>query len=305
MMIKITKNVEEANLITHGGTFHADEVMATVILAKILGDVVVYRASKMPEKVRDDVIVYDIGYGQFDHHQRGGNGYRENDIPYAACGLIWKEFGYHLVKEHDNAYFIWKTMDVDLIQGIDAVDTGTLPKTSYRAYPMSVPQSIFNFNPAWDSEEPADEAFLKAASFAEMVFDKTLEKVIARARAKEIVEEAIAKAEGNIMVMERFAPWQKYIFTSQNEKAKEIQFVVFPSNREGYNWQGVPVEIGSYELRCQAPMEWRGLQDNELRKVTGVKTAIFCHQYGFIGSAETLEDAITMARLAIEAKVER
>ena len=36
MNIKITKNIKEANCITHAGTFHADEIFATLILSKII-----------------------------------------------------------------------------------------------------------------------------------------------------------------------------------------------------------------------------------------------------------------------------
>ena len=34
--IKITKNIDEANLMTHSGTFHADEIFGTIILSKIV-----------------------------------------------------------------------------------------------------------------------------------------------------------------------------------------------------------------------------------------------------------------------------
>ena len=34
--LKITKNIQEANCITHTGKFHTDEVFATVILSKVL-----------------------------------------------------------------------------------------------------------------------------------------------------------------------------------------------------------------------------------------------------------------------------
>ena len=55
--IKITKNPMEANLVTHGGTFHADEVLATVILGKILGDVTVLRTFRVPEELDEEAIV--------------------------------------------------------------------------------------------------------------------------------------------------------------------------------------------------------------------------------------------------------
>ena len=47
------------------------------------------------------------------------------------------------------------------------------------------------------------------------------------------------------------------------------------------------------------PEEWRGIKRKELQKITGVTTAIFCHEGGVVGSAETIQDAIKMAQLAI------
>ena len=97
-MIKTTKKAVEAKLITHAGSMHADDVMATYILSKVFGEVKVLRTCKVPDNLSEDVIIYDIGFGQYDHHQKGGNGTRENGVPYAACGLIWKEFGPRVVQ---------------------------------------------------------------------------------------------------------------------------------------------------------------------------------------------------------------
>lgn len=92
-MISITNNVNDATVITHAGVFHADDVFATVILSKVRENVVVARVQRVPDNLSADVVVYDIGGGKFDHHQRGGNGARPNGVPYASCGLLWKEFG--------------------------------------------------------------------------------------------------------------------------------------------------------------------------------------------------------------------
>ena len=43
MNISIAKNIEEANIITHSGTFHSDDVIATVILGKLLGNISIFR----------------------------------------------------------------------------------------------------------------------------------------------------------------------------------------------------------------------------------------------------------------------
>lgn len=118
-------------------------------MSKLLENLVVCRAFKVPEELSEESIVYDIGFGAFDHHQKGGNGVRENGVPYAACGLIWKEFGHKIVADTCNPELVWNLIDRDLIQGVDATDTGTLPKADYPAPAMSFSQAISGFNPNW------------------------------------------------------------------------------------------------------------------------------------------------------------
>ena len=300
-MMNITKNATQATAITHGGVFHADEVLATVILSKLFENLVVCRTFKVPDEVSKDVIVYDIGFGAFDHHQKGGNGTRENGVPYAACGLIWKEFGHKIVADTCNPELVWNLIDRDLIQGIDATDNGAMPKTHYPAHAMSFSNAISGFNPTWDSSEDSDDAFVRAVAFAEVVFDSTLSNAISKAKAQQIVDKAIEVSEGKIMVLNQFVPWQEFLFSSTSEKAEGIQFVVFPSNRGGYNWQCVPDKLGSFGQRKAVPTEWKGLRDLDLQKVTGVATASFCHPAGFIGGATTFEDALALAKIAVNA----
>lgn len=300
-MIKTTKNMEQATVVTHGGVFHADEVLATIILSKVFGDVTVLRTFKVPEGLSDDVVIYDIGFGKFDHHQKGGNGARENGVPYAAVGLIWKEYGHKLVENTVNPELVWNLIDRDLIQGVDATDNGAMPKPESELSNMSFSNIISGFNPTWDSNEDSDEAFIRAVEFAENVFENTLKNATAKAKAQKIVEEAIEKSQEHIMVLEQFAPWQEFVFSSENAKASEVQFVVFPSNRGGYNWQCVPDVLGGFGQRKPVPSEWKGLSGEKLQKVTGITTATFCHPAGFLGSAETFKDAYALAKLAVEA----
>lgn len=78
-------------------------------------------------------------------------------------------------------------------------------------------------------------------------------------------------------------------------------FVVFPSNRGGFNFQCVPDALGSLGQRKSVPEVWKGLSGEELQRVTGVETATFCHAAGFIGAAEKFEDTIKLAKIAVEA----
>lgn len=301
-MIRTTKDLTQATAITHGGVFHSDEVMATVILSKILEDVTILRTFDIPKNLDPSIIVYDIGGGKYDHHQKGGNGQRENGIPYSSCGLIWKKIGLALIKklEAPNPELVWSIIDRDLVQGIDAIDNGAKLKSDYSAKAMTVPRAISGFNPTWDSDEDFDEAFLRAISFAEMIFDNELKNAIAQAKAKVFVEDAINKSSDHVMVLNRFVPWQEFIFSSNNPQADDLWVVVYPARRGGYNWQLVPDSLGSFNSRRSILPSWKGLSGIKLQKVTGVADATFCHNAGFIGGAESLEGALALANKIVD-----
>lgn len=298
--IKLIQDAAAAECITHAGTFHADEVFATVILGKVFGSLSLCRVNSVPAEVREGVIVYDIGQGELDHHQRGGNGTRDNGVPYAASGLVWKRYGKKLTESTCDSKLVWDLIDCELIQGIDAIDNGVLLQTDRAEKCLNVSDLIRMMNPLWNTGESFDEAFYKAVSLAETIFDRVYESAVSKAAAKQKVELAVHNTAGNIMVLEQYIPWQQFIFDSADPKAEEILFVVFPSARGGFNCQCVPDVPGGYGQRKAMPKEWRGLTGEELQKVTGVPDAVFCHPAGFIGGAETLEGAVEMAKRAVE-----
>ena len=100
-------------------------------------------------------------------------------------------------------------------------------------------------------------------------------------------------------LLKEYMPWKELLLESKNPKAKNINFVVFPSKRGGYNVYSVPKELGSFANRKKFPDTWCGLRNEELQKVTGVSTATFCHNAGFICVADNLEDALKLAELAV------
>ena len=97
---------------THGSVFHADDVFSTALILLLKPNVDVVRivsmdvAQKMDEK--EDCLVYDIGEGEYDHHQKNkarrpmeDGWYTEKDgtvmaIPYCSFGLLWKDYGHLL-----------------------------------------------------------------------------------------------------------------------------------------------------------------------------------------------------------------
>ena len=294
------QEIAQANCISHSGILHADEVMATVLLSKILPEVKVCRTFKVPEDVAEDVIVYDIGGGVYDHHQRGFSEARENGIKFSSFGLLWRKFGMQLLSDNQNAELVFELFDKTFVTGIDAVDNGQVERTD-DVQVMTVSGVISSFNPNWDEKANADESFLKAVAFAEVIFDNALASAVSKAKAKTGVESAIEKSANGIMILDEFMPWQDYIFNSTNEKANDILYVVFPSKRGGYNVNAVPDAPGSFGQRKPLPESWAGLRGAELAEASGVATANFCHPAKFICGADTFEDALELAKKAIEA----
>ena len=299
MNIKLTKNIEEANCITHNGTLHCDEVFSTIMFSKLLPEVIVCRTSDL-EKANSDQYIYDVGGGELDHHQFGGNGERDNGVKYSSCGLVWKKFGKEIIKKYTEKDIdeIWKMIDKNLIQCIDAGDNGQIPDINVDYRLVQVPSIISEFNPNWDEDIDPDVKFEEAVKLAETVFDNSMKSSISKMRAKSKVDMAINDSKDGIMTLEKFLPWKEFLLESDSSKAKLINFVIFPSNRGGYNIYTVPEKLGSFTSRKLFPKEWAGLKDKELQKVTTVETARFCHNKCFICAVDTKDDALKLAKIA-------
>jgi hypothetical protein len=299
MNIKLTKNIEEANCITHNGTFHCDEVFSTIMFSKLLPEVIVCRTSDL-EKANSDQYIYDVGGGELDHHQFGGNGERDNGVKYSSCGLVWKKFGKEIIKKYTEKDIdeIWKMIDKNLIQCIDAGDNGQIPDINVDYRLVQVASIISEFNPNWDEDIDPDVKFEEAVKLAETVFDNSMKSSISKMRAKSKVDMAINDSKDGIMTLEKFLPWKEFLLESGSSKAKLINFVIFPSNRGGYNIYTVPEKLGSFTSRKLFPKEWAGLKDKELQKVTTVETARFCHNKCFICAVDTKDDALKLAKIA-------
>ena len=300
--IEIIKESDKADLITHSGNFHADEVFATVVLSKLIDkeNITLCRISAITQNEKG--IVYDIGYGEYDHHQPGGNGERLNGVKYAAFGLIWKAFGKEYLKSINatNIDDVWEAIDKKLVQNVDSIDNGQLKiSTQFDFEVITLSNVISMYNSNWDDEnENQDEQFLKAVDLANNIFERIVKNAISKMNAKEKIEMSIKKSKNHILVLDEFMPWKEFLLESEN--GKDILFAVFPSNRGGYNVYAVPKELGSFESRKLFPESWAGLKDEDLKKVSVVETATFCHTNRFLSVAKSKEDALKLAEIAIK-----
>ena len=270
---------KDAKAFTHGGKFHADDVFSSALLLYINPEIVISRGNKVPEDF--DGIVFDIGRGRYDHHQKDSR-VRENGVPYAAFGLLWEVLGKEILGEE-----LAEKMDESFIQPLDTNDN-TGEKNELATL-------IGNFNPPWDAKGGSDEAFFQAVSVAGMILENKFERYRGNARADQRVEQVLEEhnPKDRILVLPEFIPCQKALAET------EIAFVIFPSNRGGYCIQPQKREY-SMNYKCSFPSQWLGLEGEELVKETGLSSAVFCHKGGFLMTVGELEDAKAACKKALE-----
>lgn len=280
---------ENAAAFTHGGKFHADDVFSAALLLHFNPKLAIQRGNRVPEAF--DGIVFDIGRGEYDHHQKDSR-IRENGVPYAAFGLLWEVLGTEILSPEMAARF-----DEKFVQPLDNNDnTGEKNELA---------NLIGMFNPVWDDNSGSDIAFVEAVTIAGRILEHKWERFRADERAEQQFadlftahRERIASAgktgtvDEKILILSEFFPCQKQL------SATEIAFLIFPSNRGGYCVQPVRKENSS-NYKYEFPENWLGLENEALQEVTGLAGVSFCHKGGFLLTAETLDDAVSACRISL------
>ncbi|HLI60605.1 MAG TPA: MYG1 family protein [Solirubrobacteraceae bacterium] len=293
---------------THDGSFHADEVFAIATLQLLDdgagGSIEVIR-TREPDRIAAADLRIDVGFrddpatGDFDHHQRSFARARANGVRYASFGLVWREFGARACAGDEQ---VAAAVDATLVQSVDAADSGQRLSELVvdDVHPMTVGAVIGGFNPRWDETlTPAEERarFESALELARGVLAREIAAVASARRAVRIVEQAIADAEDPRLVeLPVNVPWKRALVPA----APEARFVIYPK-RQGYGLEGVPRDLGTFELRRPLPAEWAGLEGEELVAVTGVDDAVFCHAKRFLVVARSRAGIERLAELALAA----
>ena len=297
-MITLTKNINEAQYVTHAGNFHADDVFSTVFLEKLFGNITLIRL----KEYQDDgtKLAYDIGLGKFDHHGANYDKKRPNNIHYCSFGLLWQEYGLdYLTKlKVENPEETFKVFDYLLVNGIDAVDNGeySLTNTTYNIY--LIDNLISLFRPKFDNPQEEDSCFQEAVNFATTIFDKVLEDSLSKVKALTKIKALLPTIKDKILILPEYLPYEFAIFYLN----LDILFVVYPSNRDCYAAHTIPTTYKGFTPKIPFKKEWAGLRDQSLQEITGLKTAHFCHKNLFLFTADTKEDALKSIYLTLNSK---
>lgn len=296
--------VKNKKLITHEGSFHADDIFACATLILVLekkeeGFEIIRTRDEEIIKTGDYVFdvggVYDPLINYFDHHQTGGAGKHDNGIEYASFGLVWKKFGVDLTLSKESA----KLIEDRLVSPVDAGDNGfDLVENKHEVSPYVVQNLFGSMRPTWrEGEKNMDKMFLKSVEIAKEII---LREII-QAQDMLLVKDSIIAIynetkDKRIIVLDKNYPFD-FILHSFPEPL----FVVYPRTvNNTWGIKTVRTDLNVFKNRKDFPQAWGGLKNEELQKITGVLDALFCHRGLFLVVTLSKDGAIKLAEIAVK-----
>ena len=314
---------------THNGNFHADEVTACVIFSLLYSEIKIIR-TRDREKMETADYVIDVS-GKFDlvkhydHHPAEFALARPNGIRYATSGLIWKKFGVTLLKkiaDENNINNIdqnilessCQKIDSLMMEYIDLCDNGQLDSyTKQIANPTTPAENkLFNNLNGFYMNTPNipfivamqninsedDEAQMKAFTTTVECLKPLIKNVLIQNIINERdIKQVLKSYDGSeILWLNSKLPWKQAVFDNW-DKFTKCMITVYPdAHHKGWRIQSLPKSKTSFFLnRKNAPLAWRGKEDEELNKLIGISSATFVHRTGFTGGAQNIEDIRKMA----------
>lgn len=234
--IKELKALASNRIITHAGIFHADDVLCAALLD--IFEVVEYdhldvikRVFKVPDNFQG--LVFDIGGGEFDHHQSDAR-VRENGVKFAAFGLLWDQFGMDwLLKSNvqEVSELAWDEFDKNFVQSMDLTDNFGQDR-----YPNTL--SYLISARAATNPNHLDEEFYQTVVDTIPFLNSAINRAIQNAQ-KIVKARKLAEEQRAVVVLDEYIPAICF-------KGTPAKYIVAKSNREGYNVTCVPGNIIPY-----------------------------------------------------------
>ena len=314
---------------THDGSFHADETTACAIISYLYDNCTFIRSRDPQELEKADIILDVSGINDerhFDHHSKEFTLERANGIKYATAGLMWKKFGIEFLKKVAKNNFeetpkeeilhkAFERIDKEFMQLVDLDDNGQLTDhldnltkaASARENSIkdclcdfmqsipSIPYLVAMMNVIKPNADAQDKNFLSVV--------KILKTLLVNVAIHAIdTENGIAKVievytGGELLIMHEKLPWTQAVFANM-ELFKDCLLAVYPDRSGRWRVQSLPIsKAQKFKNRLSAPCEWRGLNNEDLDKATGLEHTCFIHKTGFTGGALYFEDNLQLAKL--------
>lgn len=301
---------EIKKLVTHNGSFHADDLFACATLSLMLerrGEQFEVIRTRDEEIINNSDYVFDVGgiydseKNHFDHHQRGGAGKRENGIEYSSFGLVWKHFGLALC---DNNVSVWKIIDDKIAAPIDAIDNGIdliIPRFN-GIIPYDLEQAFLVYLPTWEEENlDIDKIFKEQIVKVKVLLEREIEVAKSEVRGTKLILEAYEKSSDK-RIVQLEAPFPRSLYQKVLSGLPEPIFLVYPSSHSDvWKVEAIYKKFDTMESRKLLPKSWWGYLNNDpkLKEITGVPDVLFCHRTGFLANTKSKAGALKLAELAL------
>ncbi len=289
-------------IVTHDSSFHTDDIFAVAILLMKFPDAEVIRSrdpeiQKTADYVVDTGMVYDPAKHRFDHHMPEGAGERENGIPYASFGLVWKEFGEELAGGKREAEII----DSKLVQPVDAHDNGVgIAEYKFEGVREYTIGDFFYsfFSDVSLTPEELYKVFMNNVSLAKDLLRREIERAHEIAEGEKVIKKIYDDTSDKrlIELPNEGLPWKSVL-----GKLPEPLYVIYRRRDGDWGLKAVPDLDKPYgHNRKNLPAEWAGKTGEDLQKATGVSDASFAHRGLFMAAAKSREGILQLAKIALE-----
>ena len=279
---------------------------------------------------------YSPRHNRYDHHQRTFNTtFPARKTKLSSAGLVYMHFGKDIIAhrtglKEDSAEveMLWQKLYTDFVEALDANDNGisvydpSETKSIQKRFNdsgINLGSLVGDLNDHYDDEtemsaeqiqDAEDQRFLSASSLMGETFLRKLQYYHKSwLPSRGVVLAAYEKRkeydpQGRVMVFEEGVPWKDHLYTieAENKTEGEVLYALYPSAGPGeqpWRIQAVSVSKDSFESRKALPEKWRGVRDESLSEISGIKGCVFVHASGFIGANMTKEGALEMTKKSL------
>jgi len=302
---------------THNGVFHADDVMAVVLVTmftKMMNDQVTIRRTRDPAVIEEsDVVVdvggvYDSGRFRFDHHQRGCEAVWKDGTKLSSAGMVWVHYGPALVRDacrfedmsEAERHEVWEAVYATCIKHVDDLDNGVGPLTKGTLSDATLSAAIADFNCGGNaSEEEHLLAFEDAVEFAGGVLSRRIHQCIQDVKQRmslrsqhvgdvvvldapmDPVIVAVALLGAKLIIMPQFGQWM-VVCVPPGREERFSQRHPFPEGMKGLRGPGLAGVLAKGPAQDEAAADEAG-------------AACFVHGGRFCGGMKSKEAALDLA----------
>lgn len=299
---------KKIKIITHKGSFHADDIFAVATLKIFLENkffkprIKIFRTRDLGLIKKGDFVV-DVGMKYepenlfFDHHQ-GGVGQRKNGIPFSSFGLVWKKYGLELCGKAE----IFESIDNRLVQFFDACDNGIdifeLKNENTSVYGFCEMIECYNFIAKQDKKNSL-KIFLKLVDLAKDILMAEIlyasDLIFQKNELRNILKNNPNKF---FVVLEK--DYDDMVIQKMLINYPDILFLIAPDKgNNAWKLKTIRKNPNTFESRRLLPESWAGKRGEELVQITGIFDAVFCHNGRFIAFVKSKESALKMVKMAI------